>query len=411
MQQELIEMLEEIIQYVEVWNAHDQGIIDKAEALVEKAKNSAKEPAVPQGVIYEKADSLYKRGYTDRQNGKDYDPRGCDEWQEVVDWLTPAAPVQEPAVPRGIPAQEVIDAIEAWKSAWLKVPPFADRVNKATREAITISHNSLFLLLQSAQQAQRMPAGCTTPTGCGPHGCHGACIAATPAAPSQQVTDAWADGVQSAADLLKRMAVELVTERGETDPDTGAIQFKSAATREWHASLCELAEEIERLKPAAPSQGEPVAWMLPRDGDDCAVFREPNAFNEVHKTTGWVPLYTAAASQEPDMHIGACITDGVLHATVMRREANGHVTILATAEMDAKSLLEHDCVAKLSPAAPSQPVTLTDRQFDLICQAIDKADTITMEGDYMLDSDDCIGVVRVMQALFSIAALREKEGG
>lgn len=49
MQQELIEMLEEIIQYVEIWNAHDQGIIDKAEALVEKAKNCAKESAVPQG--------------------------------------------------------------------------------------------------------------------------------------------------------------------------------------------------------------------------------------------------------------------------------------------------------------------------------------------------------------------------
>ena len=49
MQQELIEMLEEIIQYVEVWNAHDQSVLDKAEALIEKAKNSAKEPAVPQG--------------------------------------------------------------------------------------------------------------------------------------------------------------------------------------------------------------------------------------------------------------------------------------------------------------------------------------------------------------------------
>ena len=92
-----------------------------------------------------------------------------------------------PAVPQGVPAQEVIDSIEAWKSAWLKVPPFADRVNKATREAITISHNSLFLLLQSAQQAQRMPAACPTPTGCGPHGCHGACIAATQApAPAQE---------------------------------------------------------------------------------------------------------------------------------------------------------------------------------------------------------------------------------
>ena len=47
MQRELIEMLEEIIQYVEVWNAHDQSVLDKAEALIEKAKNNA--PAVPQG--------------------------------------------------------------------------------------------------------------------------------------------------------------------------------------------------------------------------------------------------------------------------------------------------------------------------------------------------------------------------
>lgn len=51
--------------------------------------------------------------------------------------------------------------------------------------------------------------------------------------------------------------------------------------------------------------------------------------------------------------------------------------------------------------------------FDLICNAIDKADTITMEGDYMLDSDDCIAVVRVMQVLLSVRAamLAAKEGG
>ena len=47
-------------------------------------------------------------------------------------------------------------------------------------------------------------------------------------------------------------------------------------------------------------------------------------------------------------------------------------------------------------------VPMTDEVFDLICNAIDKADTITMEGDYMLDSDDCIAVVRVMQALLSV---------
>jgi len=50
------------------------------------------------------------------------------------------------------------------------------------------------------------------------------------------------------------------------------------------------------------------------------------------------------------------------------------------------------------PAAPAM-VALTSRQFDMICQAIDKADTISMDADYMLDSGDCIKVVRVMQAL------------
>ena len=60
--------------------------------------------------------------------------------------------------------------------------------------------------------------------------------------------------------------------------------------------------------------------------------------------------------------------------------------------------------------APAQEAGLIARQFDLICQAIDIADTTTMEGDYMLDSDDCIAVVRVMQALFDIAALRAKGG-
>ena len=50
--------------------------------------------------------------------------------------------------------------------------------------------------------------------------------------------------------------------------------------------------------------------------------------------------------------------------------------------------------------APSVP----DDDFDLICNAIDKAATITMEGDYMLDSDDCIAVVRVMQVLLSVRA-------
>ena len=57
--------------------------------------------------------------------------------------------------------------------------------------------------------------------------------------------------------------------------------------------------------------------------------------------------------------------------------------------------------AEILALRPEQ-VPMTDELFDLICNAIDKADTITMEGDYMLDSDDCIAVVRVMQALLSV---------
>lgn len=98
---------------------------------------------------------------------------------DFVSAIITAHEAKQQAVPRSVPAQEVIDAIEAWKSAWSKVPPFGNKVNKATREAITFSHNTLFQLLWTAQQAQRMPAACPTPTGCGPNGCHGACLPAT----------------------------------------------------------------------------------------------------------------------------------------------------------------------------------------------------------------------------------------
>lgn len=43
--------------------------------------------------------------------------------------------------------------------------------------------------------------------------------------------------------------------------------------------------------------------------------------------------------------------------------------------------------------------------FDLICNAIKKADDLSMEGDYMLDSNDCIAVVRVIQSLVEINGL------
>lgn len=35
--------------------------------------------------VAHKADELYSAGYTDAKSGRDYDPRGCKEWQDVVD--------------------------------------------------------------------------------------------------------------------------------------------------------------------------------------------------------------------------------------------------------------------------------------------------------------------------------------
>jgi hypothetical protein len=38
------------------------------------------------------ADALYNRGWADRSEPCGQDPRGCDEWQAVVDAITGAAP-------------------------------------------------------------------------------------------------------------------------------------------------------------------------------------------------------------------------------------------------------------------------------------------------------------------------------
>ena len=82
-------------------------------------------------------------------------------------------------------------------------------------------------------------------------------------------------------------------------------------------------------------------------------------------TSGWVETSappqrldwsdTQQATPEPHLFIGACITDGRLHATVQRLESNGNVTLVATAEMDAASLHGRDCMAQMTPATP-EPV-------------------------------------------------------
>lgn len=39
-------------------------------------------------IAYNLADELYKAGYNARNKEQGYDPRGCKEWQDVVDMLT-----------------------------------------------------------------------------------------------------------------------------------------------------------------------------------------------------------------------------------------------------------------------------------------------------------------------------------
>lgn len=71
------------------------------------------------------------------------------------------------------------------------------------------------------------------------------------------------------------------------------------------------------------------------------------------------------AAWDTPLFIGACITEGRLHTTVNRYEANGHVTCVATAEMDVEALKGRDCIAEMKRLqADGEPPT--DRQRHII---------------------------------------------
>ena len=123
-----------------------------------------------------------------------YDDKAVEE--AITALRSALAQQAEPVEPVAqISANRVIAAIEEWKSLWWKVPPFASKVNRATREAITVSHNPLFALLLDAQAAKQMPRGCTTPSGCQQHGCHGDCLPTEPQRPAEPDTDCHAQGI------------------------------------------------------------------------------------------------------------------------------------------------------------------------------------------------------------------------
>ena len=125
---------------------------------------------------------------------------------------------------------------------------------------------------------------------------------------------------------------------------------------------------IQQAEAQQPATGEPVYWEWRHLGNNqfAADFGQWSEWKRVEARN---PIFTA----EDELR------------TLRRYIADGY-------KYELRALYDHP--------APSVP----GDDFDLICNAIDKADTITMEGDYMLDSDDCIAVVRVMQVLLSVRA-------
>lgn len=55
--------------------------------------------------------------------------------------------------------KHALEYVQEFKSLWWKVPTFAERVNKATREAISFAHNPIFqledVLRQAIEQAEK----------------------------------------------------------------------------------------------------------------------------------------------------------------------------------------------------------------------------------------------------------------
>lgn len=144
-----------------------------------------------------------------------------------------------------------------------------------------------------------------------------------------------------------------------------SVQAPAPAHR-TDAQIVEQTEAVAKL-PAAAEGDERAAFEAWWDGPgDPADVTSPFPENSrIH--FAWAGWQAKARSQgqmnvqvkgtEP-LHLGACLTDGKLYATVMRREANDHITVVATAEIAESMLRKHDAHVVMQPGrAP-----LTDQQ-------------------------------------------------
>lgn len=104
----------------------------------------------------------------------------------------------------------------------------------------------------------------------------------------------------------------------------GAKQRRKKATAALRAALAEQTAEQE-----------PVAYMLPRDGDDCAIFREPGSFATRYSPKGWTPLYT---TPQPAKRVPLTLWTEAQHERAYRNSPELH--------KDVKSLAAFKRVAK-----------------------------------------------------------------
>ena len=110
------------------------------------------------------------------------------------------------------------------------------------------------------------------------------------------------------------------------------------------------------------------------------------------------------AEQEPagddrQLHIGACITEGRLYASVMRTDPNGSVTVIAMSNMDAASLANNDCTARMLPAQQPKREPLTDEQ---IIDIADDYKTQWVHGGQTYDQFDSMAFARAIEAAHNI---------
>jgi hypothetical protein len=151
-------------------------------------------------------------------------------------------------------AQQALAHVQEFKRRWMAVPPFGNKVNKATREAVTLAHVPVLQIeedLRAALAQQQEPVEIKPPNPEGATQCIVRWFAETPAG----WVGAW---------------------------DREALERFTAHT------------------PRSETEQEPVAWMREGWGPDCGPYVEFYRNDEMgwRDRNGWIPLFTHTPRRE-----------------------------------------------------------------------------------------------------------------